>query len=99
MTPTPRTLKIVAASVLLIGFGVSASAGDKKDCDHKDQTAMHKTEASAPSAVLPASAEMAKKEKTVYTFDEALAACQKYGATDLQACINKKTGKAAAPKS
>ncbi len=37
------------------------------------------------------------QEMKVLTFDEALAKCQKYGATDLQACIDKKTGQA--PKS
>ncbi len=99
-----RSIKIIGATVLLAGFASgTAMAGDKKNCADKHKTTAEKTETrmSTPTAVLPAKAEAATTEgktmKKVYTFDEALAKCQKYGATDLQACIDKKTG--VAPKS
>lgn len=102
-----RSFKIIGASVLIAGLASgTAMAGDKKDCGDKHKATAEKTQTqmSTPTVVLPAKAEMsgypasteaktdAKKMKKVYTFDEALAKCQKYGATDLQACIDKKTG-------
>jgi len=98
---TPHILKSIGAATIALTFiSGAALAGDKKDCDHKKTTAMQKTEVSAPTAVLPAAAttEKAKMEHKTYTFEEAKAKCQKYGAEDLQACIDKKTG-VAKPKS
>jgi len=103
-----RSFKIIGASVLIVGMASgTALAGDKKNCGDKHKTTAKKTQTqmSTPTVVLPAKAETsgypatteAKKMKKVYTFDEALAKCQKYGATDLQACIDKKTGRT--PKS
>jgi len=98
-----KPLKLLSAATIAIAFTSGAAlAGDKKDCADKDHTAMMKTEATQATAVLPASTERAQapsdKKMKVYTFDEAMEKCQKYGAKDLQACINKKTGKTAAPK-
>lgn len=42
-------------------------------------------------------ADTGKSTSNIYTFDEALSLCQKHGATNLQACIDKKTGRT--PKS
>ena len=107
-----KSAKIIGASVLLASFvSGTAIAGDKKNCEGKSHTTAKSTvtQVSPPTVVLPASAQTtvyASQPKTtdanqtvtkVYTFDEALAKCQKYGATDLQACIDKKTGQA--PKS
>lgn len=95
-----KTLGFSLLAATLIGG--TASAGDGKDCKDKTHTAMIKSESTAATAVLPASAERAypaKKTMKAYTFDEALAKCTEYGATDLQACIDKKTGVAAKPKS
>ncbi len=101
---TPKTsLKLVASTVIALGLSSAAFAGNGKDCNKKYKSTMTKTEAAQSTAVLPASAETmehkAKKQMKVYTFDEALAKCQEYGAKDLQACIDKKTGKTAKPDS
>ncbi len=103
-----KSIQLISATVLLAGFASgTASAGDKKDCNYKKHTTTaQKTETavSTPTVVLPATAQAgysamskAEKMKKVYTFDEALTLCQKHGATDLQACIDKKTGQT--PKS
>lgn len=98
-----KPIKLLTTATIAVAFASGAAlAGDKKDCPDKDHTAMMKTEASQATAVLPASTERAAAPATtkmkVYTFDEAMEKCQKYGAKDLQACIDKKTGKTAAPK-
>jgi len=102
MTLTKPLKMLSVATIAIVFTSGAALAGDKKDCKDKGHTAMMKTEASQQTAVLPASAEQAaaKSEKAmkVYSFDEALEKCQKYGAKDLQACIDKKTGKTAQPK-
>lgn len=105
MTFTKST-KIIGTTVLALGLiSGAAYAGDKKDCADKNHTAMQKTQMSTPTMVLSASTEKAgypapaKAETKIYNFDEALAMCQKYGAADLQACIDKKTGVTAKPKS
>jgi len=97
-----RSIKLFAAATLIAGFASApASAGDKKDCNYKKNTTAQQTQTKVmtPTVVLPAKAEVgysavekAEKMKKIYTFDEALSLCQKYGATDLQACIDKKTG-------
>ena len=99
-----KSMKIFGATVLIAGFASgTALAGDKKNCADKNHSTAQKTQTqmSTPTMVLPAKAEAtsadAQKVKKVYTFDEALAKCQKYGAADLQACIDKKTGRT--PKS
>ncbi len=103
-----RSIKLIGATVLIAGLASgTASAGDKKDCNYKKHTTAQKTTTSTvstPSVVLPAKAQAgystmdkAKSMKKIYTFDEALSLCQKHGATDLQACIDKKTGQT--PKS
>ncbi len=99
MTP----LKTLGFSLLAAGLiGGTANAGDGKNCKDKDHTSLIKSESTAATAVLPASSERAypaKKAMKAYTFDEALAKCQAHGATDLQACIDKKTGAVSKPKS
>lgn len=102
-----RSIKLISASILIAGFASgTAVAGDKKNCKDKKHITAQKTvtAVSTPTVVLPAKAEAgystmekAKSMKKVYTFDEALSLCQKHGAVDLQACVDKKTGRA--PKS
>ena len=95
------TLKVTIISLLTLAFTAgSAFAGDGKDCKNKKHVTA-KTEATAAqqTSVLPATTKqdaMAKKDmkaKKVYSFDEALALCQKKEVADLQACIDYKTGK------
>lgn len=103
-----KSAKTFGASLLLAGFvSGTAFAGDKKNCEGKDHNMAEKTttQVSPPTVVLPASSQTtvyASSTKTpetnnvmtkVYTFDEALSLCQEHGATDLQACIDKKTGR------
>jgi len=100
---TPKTsLKFIAIGALAITF-TSGIAVAGEGCKDKKHSAMTKTAAPAQTAVLPATTEKAqmatKKQMKPLTFDQALAKCQKYGAADLQACIDKKTGVAAKPKS
>lgn len=103
-----KSIKIIGAAVLIASFASgTAMAGDKKNCADKKHTTAQKTQTqmSTPTVVLPAKAEASgypamtdtKVMKKVYTFDEALSICQKHGATDLQACVDKKTGRT--PKS
>ena len=102
MTHT-KTLKILGTAIIAVAFTSGAAiAGPGKDCNHKDHSTAMKSEASQQTAVLPASTERTnsadQKQMKAYTFDEALALCQKHGATDLQACVDKKTGKVNKPK-
>jgi len=95
-----KSLKIIGFSALALAFTTgSALAGNGKDCDHKNKTAI-KSEASAVAAptqtsVLSTSTASAKAKavKKTYSFEDAMALCQKKGAGNLQACIDYKTGK------
>jgi len=91
---TFTSLKIAGLSVMAVGLTAGAAyAGGGKDCADKNHTAM-KTEstitATPATAVLNASERTAKAKK-VYTFEQAQ--CQAKGVSDLQACIDYKTGK------
>lgn len=107
MTTFIKITKAIGATVLCAGFMSStALAGDKENCANKNHTTAEKTQTqiSPPTVVLPATAttnvypalskttDMGKTTTQVYTFEEALSLCQKHGATDLQACVDKKTG-------
>jgi hypothetical protein len=94
------SLKIVSLAALTLAFSAgTAFAGEGKDCDHKKKAAM-KTQATTAqqSAVLSASetgatmAKAEKKAKKVYSFEDATKLCVDKGVTDLQACIDYKTG-------
>jgi|GEM_PF-3268294 len=109
-TPIKTAGIAIAAIALTAG---TAYAGNGKDCKNKTHAAkapaaatstMTSTTTEAPySAVLPASSEAApkahKKKMKVLTFDQALELCQKKGVSDLQGCIDKKTGQTAKPES
>ena len=90
------SFKILSTSIIAAGFMAgTAFAGGGENCDDKKHAAM-KTEASAAqTTVLSVSekASAAKSAKTMLSFDDALAVCQKKQVKDLQACIDYKTGK------
>ena len=97
---TFTTLKLTSAAIIALGLtsGLAMAGEGHKDCAKKKTTAqMEKTSttagyASTTTAVASKSEHGAKKMK-VMSFDDALAKCTKYQAKDLQACIDKKTGK------
>lgn len=91
MTKLFKTFAIAATTMALTAG--TALAGPGKDCaDKKHSTATEASmSTSSETAVMGATAE-AKMRKN-YTFDEALEICEKKAATDLQACIDYKTGK------
>jgi len=98
------SLKIAGLSVITLAFTAgSAMAGDGKNCDHKKKAAM-KTTATAvtvtPQTTVLSTTERTevapKKARKTYSFEDALKICQEKGVTDLQACIDYKTGVTAA---
>jgi len=92
-------LKMTGLAVLMTAFAAgSAYAGDGKDCDHK-KTAAVKTQTAiiaTPQVTVLSDADtkdaMKTTSKKVYSFEDALKLCQKKGVTDLQACVDYKTG-------
>jgi len=100
------TFKIAGLSLITLAFTAgSALAGDGKSCDDKKKIAM-KTPATAtaiaatPQTTVLSAAErspvMTKKAKKVYSFEDALKLCQEKAVSDLQACVDYKTGVTAA---
>jgi len=92
------SLKVLGTSIVAAGFMAgTAFAGGGEKCKDKKNTTTASVTSTAQTTVLSASekAQMAKTAKTVMSFDDALALCQKKGVTDLQACIDYKTGKIA----
>jgi len=91
------SLKFAGLTIAAIGLtaGVAFAGEGCKDKAHKT-TAMKSEAATQNTAVLAASTEKTKysKAKTakVLTFEEALKLCQSAGVSDLQACVDKKTG-------
>ena len=91
------SLKTLSVSIVVTGLMAgTAFAGGGENCDDKKHAA--KTTAAvtstAQTTVLSAS-DKATAAKMTMTFDQALAACQKKQAKDLQACIDYKTGQTA----
>lgn len=95
-------LKIAGFVIAAIGLTTGTAIAGEGHCKDKKQSAMMKTEAPAQTMVLPAATEKAgypaKKTMQKLTFDQALSLCQKHGAADLQACIDKKTGQSTSYK-
>ena len=91
-------LKGLGATSLVFAFASgTAFAGDGMNCENKTKT---QTEASVTSssstAVLGASERVntdIKKTKRLYSLEDATEICQKKRSSNLQACIDYKTGK------
>jgi len=97
-------IKLTSAAILMTAFTAgTAYAGNEKNCDHK-KTAAAKTQAvitATPQVTVLSDVQSSapinkastqRSAKTSYSFDEALRLCQKKGVTDLQACVDYKTG-------
>jgi len=97
-------LKVAGLSFVTIAFTAgSAFAGDKKHCDDKNKAAVKTTVTAVtvtPQTTVLSTAESRsetpKKANKLYSFEDALKLCQEKGAADLQACVDYKTGVAAA---
>jgi len=93
-------IKITGFAVLALGLTVgSAYAGDGKKCDHKKKAAVTASQTAVivtPQMTVLSDAQRVdttqNKVRKTYSFDDALKLCQDKGATDLQACIDYKTG-------
>lgn len=95
-------LKLTACAVVTLGLlSGAAMAGDgHKDCN-KTKTTAQKATATSTTAAYPATAtavagssERAAKMKKIMTYDDALALCTRKKVDNVQACVDKKTGKA-----
>ena len=97
---TLTTLKLTGAAILAMGLmsGTALAGEGHKDCNKTKTTAQSSTTSATTGYVttstsVAATSETAKTKMKVMSFDDALAKCTKYQAKDLQACIDKKTGK------
>ena len=89
------TLKIASLAALTLAFSAgTAFAGEGKDCDHKKAAMKTQASTAQQTSVLGAKTVKADKKmaKKVLSFEDATKLCVDKGATDLQACIDYKTG-------
>ena len=96
---TFTALKMASATLIALGLTSGAAlAGDKKDCkNHKTTAQMSTTSTTAGYAstatTVASTSERSAKKMRVMSFDDALELCTSKNASNLQACIDKKTGK------
>lgn len=87
---------LIATTTISMAFSGAALAGPGKEgCDKTKTSAAYKsemTQTSVASDSATMTAVKTKKVKKTYSFEQALEKCQAKGVSDLQACIDKKTG-------